>query len=206
MIFFFAMQPHLKCSFKPTWDYKNVWKLWNCFINGMSKNAKHRRVMCYYTLVCTRRQYTASSLHLALRRIKLSIKFTSSTSLLEKVASVSCRQLKSIRSRTRTTITLSTVLFLLYNFWECFHWGAHGKKNRSSQNMSCIVILLLKNVHWQTLGWNLVRIALGFLQLEGFVCQLNFPLAINVMSEQPKQKILCTTFCVITTKSSNNFR
>lgn len=72
--------------------------------------------------------------------------------------------------------------------------------------MSCIVILLLKNMHWQTPGWNLVRIALGFLQLKGFVCQLNFPLAINVMSEQPKQKILCTTFCVITTNSSNNFR
>lgn len=125
---FFAVRPHLNCSFKPMWDYKNVWKLWNCFINGMSKNAKHRRVMCYYTLVCTRKQCTASSLHLALMRIKLTIKFTSSTSLLEKVASVSCRQLKSIRSRTRTTITLSTVLFLLYNFWECFHWGAHGKK------------------------------------------------------------------------------
>lgn len=76
-----------------------------------------------------KKQYTATSLPLALLRIKLNYQFSSTTSLFEKVASVSCRQLKSLRSRTRTTTTVSTVLFLLYNFLECFHWRAHGKKN-----------------------------------------------------------------------------
>lgn len=98
------------------------------FHKSYVKNSKHGRAMCYYTLVCTKKQYTATPLCLAILWIKLCYRFTSNTSPFEKVVSVSCRQLKSSRSRIRTTITVSTVLFILYNILECFHWGAHGKK------------------------------------------------------------------------------
>lgn len=99
----------------------------------------------------------------------LTIKFTSSTCIFKELPSLSFTQQLSIWSRTRTTSSVATLLLLLCNFLEWFHWGVHRKKKKwISQNMSCVVILLWKKHALAGLEvW--FRITSGFLQLKGFV-------------------------------------
>lgn len=60
----------------------------------------------------------------------LTIKFTSSTCIFKELPSLSFTQQLSIWSRTRTTSSVATLLLLLCNFLEWFHWGVHRKKKK----------------------------------------------------------------------------
>lgn len=164
---FFFLQCNLICSLKPMWNCdKNAWYLWNCFIKGMSKKFTTRKsdvlhtslyketIHRYFSCLCWEQSLTT--------------KFTSSTSRCEKMASVSSSQLKSIRPKTRSTISVSTVFFLLYDFLELFHSGAHGKKTGVHRIWTIFLSCCWKNVHWQALGWNIVQDSFRIFAKRGF--------------------------------------
>lgn len=113
---------------------------------------KKQNVMCYYTLLCTRQQYSATSLLLALLRIKLNyqihIKHWPFLRRWLQFPAGSWRL--SGQGPEQQSLYLQFSSFCI-TLWNIFTEGYMGGK-WCSWNMSCIVILLLKNVHWQTLG------------------------------------------------------
>lgn len=143
------MPLHLGCSFNKheiAMRMSERCQLWGCFTEVMPK---HSRAVCYHTRVCTRTKYTAASLHLALLRTVLNyqihiklLHFQGAAFTFLRIAAEYPVKDQNNRQCSYTPLAIS---------WNGFTEEYTGKKEKKkiSRNMSCVVILLWKNMPWQ---------------------------------------------------------
>lgn len=164
---------------------------------------KNQNVMCYYTLLCTRKQYSATSLHWALLKIKLNyqihIKHCPVLRRWLQFPAGSWRLSGQGPEQESLYLQFSSFCITSWNiFTEGTWWG------NSARGIWAVFLFCC----WKTcIGRLLAKIwskrDSGFLQLRLFGYQFNLPLASHVMAEQQNQKTFCAISWVIATIFSN---